>query len=283
MLKIGLVILNFLTYCDTLESLFSFKKSCVESLSISVYVVDNKSDPIKLEKFVDDVTRLDLVVKIISESENLGFSKGMNLGIRAALNDNCDFIACANNDIIYPAKFSFQPFMKIFEENEKIGVIGPKILNNQGLNQNPYLIKKEKKSRLFYILIYSNILGRLFYFLKGYLTSFFSVRSRGSQNLPTGCYYALHGAFFVLTPSYLRLFKNLDPGTFLFCEELILAERNYQNKLFMYYTNDVCVLHKEDSATNFMFCNNSFKKINFILNENYKSYRYFLKKYIFKS
>lgn len=87
----------------------------------------------------------------------------------------------------------------------------------------------------------------------------------------------------VLTPTYFKFYNNLDPNSFLYNEELILAERVRQKRLKMFYLNELTVFHKDDSSTNKMFGKNSLKKLNFVLNENYKSRSYFLKKYIWNT
>ena len=144
-------------------------------------------------------------------------------------------------------------------------------------NKEKINLKKLIKQKI----IFTNPIGKMIFFLFGYKNIFFQKRKKMvikedfSQNV-----YALHGSFIVLTPSYFKYYKNLDPNTFLYNEELILAERIRQKNLKMFYTDKLTVMHKDDSSTNEMLGKNSLKKINFILNENYKSRSYFLKEYI---
>jgi GT2 family glycosyltransferase len=286
--KIGLVILNFLTYEDTLESIKTLDKTLVKNVDLKIYVVDNKSDSNKFKELQENIQDMnsEFDITYIASSENLGFAKGMNIGIDKARENGCNFVICSNNDIIYNQLIDFNKFIEIFNKDNSIAIIGPKILSPDGINQNPYMLKNQEKSSLIkfikHKLIFSNIIGKLVFFIFGYKNYFFrnKIKNVNTELIPSQYIYALHGSFMIFTPSYFKFYNNLDPNTFLYNEELILAERVLQKNLKIFYTNEVTVFHKDDSSTNKMLGKNSFKKLNFVFRENYKSRSYFLKEYI---
>ena len=137
--KIGLVILNFLTYEDTLESIKTLDKTLVKNVDLEIYVVDNKSNSEKfkeLQKNIQDMN-IEFDITYITSSKNLGFAKGMNLGIDKARENGCNFVICSNNDIFYKDPISFKKFIDIYKMDTSIAVMGPKILDLNDENQNP--------------------------------------------------------------------------------------------------------------------------------------------------
>jgi GT2 family glycosyltransferase len=91
--KIGLVILNFLTYEDTLESIKTLDKTLVKNVDLKIYVVDNKSDSNKFKELQENIQDMnsEFDITYIASSENLGFAKGMNIGIDKARENGCNF------------------------------------------------------------------------------------------------------------------------------------------------------------------------------------------------
>jgi len=98
----------------------------LESLRLLTYenfetiIVDNGSveEPVKplIEKFPE--------VQFIVNEENLGFAGGNNIGIRAAKGDYLIFL---NNDT-EPKPDFIEPLLKVFRENESVGMASPKII-----------------------------------------------------------------------------------------------------------------------------------------------------------
>jgi len=284
--KIGLVVLNFITYSDTYELIVSLKNNS-DYYNFIVYIVDNKTEIDKYRSLQNKILSLQLNFQIVylSSKDNLGFAKGMNIGINEAKRNDCSYIICSNNDIVYNKRINFKKFTDIYIKDKSIAVIGPKILNPDMINQNPYIIYNRLKtdflSKLKQKLVFSNFLGKYIFFIRGILKNMINKNSHIQEKLDSSQYiYCLHGSYFVLTPVYFNYYKDLDPNTFLYVEELILAERVKSKKLKEYYYNEMEVFHKDDSSTNEMLGKDSLKKTLFVLNENYKSLKYFMKEYV---
>ncbi len=282
-MQIDLVILNFLTYEDTYENIKSLVYATnYRETDLEIIIVDNLSNEKKLNSLKFKLDKFNLNIRYVVSSKNLGFANGMNLGIK---HSRKQFVICSNNDILYE-KFDFKNFLSPYFNDSKIAVIGPSIKNLNNKYQNPYitddvdwnLLKRKIKNYLFF----GSSFGYIFYYFWSLKNEILN-KNNTSKNIKTDSQYvyALHGAYFMLTPTYFKYYQGLDENTFLFSEELILAERVKSKLLKEFYYSEEEVIHKEDSATNILL-NKRLKKLNFILKENYKSRKYFFEEYIWK-
>ncbi|HFD7561534.1 TPA: glycosyltransferase [Providencia rettgeri] len=280
---IGLVILNYKTYQDSFELLKTLD-DLILNIDLKIFIVDNETIPSELEKLKSNKFKLN--ISYIPIKENLGFANGMNQGIEQAKISGCKYIICSNSDILFPKDFSFERFLMPYEIDTKIAVLGPKITNLSGENQNPLYIndpfQKNLKNYLVKKILLTPFLGKFLYISRGVFKEFFNKKNKPNTiSEPKGGYvYCLHGSFFMLTPSYFENYQGLDSNTFLYFEELIISKRVNNLGLYSKLNYSVNVIHKEDSSTNFKFKNKKLAKTLFILKENYKSLSYFLKSYI---
>lgn len=118
--KVFIIIINFNGQADTRECLTSLAK--LDYPDFEVVVVDNASR----EKFSLVGLDLDLKIKLIQNSENLGFSGGNNLGIKYALQNNADYILLLNNDTAISPDF-LTKLVEAGETSQKFGILGSKI------------------------------------------------------------------------------------------------------------------------------------------------------------
>lgn len=81
-------------------------KDFFESLSVQtydnlvLYVIDNKSPDCSVNECKKYEALLPFEVKYILNDDNYGVAKGNNLGIEAALKDECEYVLLSNNDIV---------------------------------------------------------------------------------------------------------------------------------------------------------------------------------------
>jgi GT2 family glycosyltransferase len=62
----------------------------------------------------------------INSGANLGFAKGVNIGIKKALEDKADYVVLLNNDTSSNNDFLL-PLVEVLERNKQIGIAGPVI------------------------------------------------------------------------------------------------------------------------------------------------------------
>lgn len=282
---IALVILNYKTYIDSYELIKSIYDNN-SSNEVTVFLVDNETNESELSKLKCLIEGFGLDVHFLPQENNLGFARGMNVGIDKARKLGFDFVVCSNNDVLIPGGFCFHELIEPYHGDNNIAWIGPQIINLDSIEQNPLYYKNpfgsSSKERLIKFIFLLPFLGRTLFILRGLFKEFFvgSTSSISSDTIKSGYVYSLHGSFFLLTPSYFSHYKNMDNNTFLYYEELILSKRLEKASLTCYLNTVAKVIHKEDSSTDAIFGNSSFRKALFVLKENYRSLSYYLKNYI---
>jgi len=281
-IKFALVILHYLVLKDTEELLDRIIQSDV-SERLNIYVVDNGSNNGTGEALYRRYSKFKNI-RVLILSENLGFAKGNNVGIKKALDDGNDFIICSNNDVILDITEDFlNRVVDVYKNDNLIALIGPNIINLNGSKQNPVVWSRPDYDRMMFKLkfIYETKLGKLFYYAKHLMMDkLLYFRNHVCEDKGSGYVYALHGSFLIFTPTFFRYFGGFDEGTFLYCEEIILAEMIYRKNLKAFYDEDIFVTHKEDVSTDFYLKRSNLSKLKFSLRYNYESYKYFLEKYL---
>ena len=129
-MELGVVILNYNNYHDTIKCVDSILKNTSVD---KIVIVDNNSSNIsikKIQNFID--TKNDKHAKkfkLIVNNLNLGYAKGNNIGVRYLVSKNAKYIAVLNNDIIVPNDV-FRNLINKLLKNSSIGFISPLIINN---------------------------------------------------------------------------------------------------------------------------------------------------------
>lgn len=106
--------------------------SCLKSISekiksnYQIIVVDNNSQ----DKTVQEIKKSNIAVELIQQSENLGFSKGNNIGVKKALAKLFFFL---NPDTLI-VDLDIERIVRMIEE-EKVGIVAPKLMLKNGTPQ----------------------------------------------------------------------------------------------------------------------------------------------------
>lgn len=116
------VVPNWNNYADTKKCLDSLVRSTYANLK--VILVDNGSSDDSGARLKAEFTD----IKVMLNDENLGFARGCNVGIRAALDDaDCAYVLLLNNDAVATQQFLEQA-LATAEANPQIGLVGGKVL-----------------------------------------------------------------------------------------------------------------------------------------------------------
>lgn len=178
-------------------------------------------------------------IYIIHSAANLGYAKGNNLGFRVLYElHRIPYILVTNNDILFHdnsirLKFLIDDFI----EDDSIGIVGPKVIGIDGFPQSPGV-----DLTLFQRVWRNYLLGPIPFFRKFAITDLGNVENRGYV-------YRIIGAFFILRASAFKEIEMFDENTFLYGEELILAERLRAKGYKVFYEPTVTVLHEEGHST----------------------------------
>ncbi|MED3897042.1 glycosyltransferase [Priestia aryabhattai] len=272
------VILHYLTNDDTSKCVKSIQQ-CNQNQDFNIVIVDNASHNESFLSIKEEFSNLSNVY-FIENDYNMGFAQGNNIGYDYAKNIlKASFIVILNNDIIVKDR---EIYIKIKESYKKYNyhIMGPDIISliDEG-HQNPLSNVTSSKKE-----IYSNITRYTLLLLLNYIyieeliiklkkKLFFSKQEKLKvenfneikENIP------LHGSFLIFSPSFI--IKNneaFDGRTFLFLEEDILFYKAKINNYKTLYYPEICVLHKEDSSTDFL-TKSKLKKRRFIYKNLIKS------------
>lgn len=258
MKKIGIVILNYLNYNDTIECVDSLKEQVNQNFE--VVIVDNASNN---ESFnvLDNLYKNKEKIHVLKTKKNLGYAKGNNFGI-----EYCKYklkvnnLLIVNSDVIFTDK-NYTDYFINKSIPSTVGAIGTKIIGSDGLNQNPVYTPIHSK-RVFKDAVYFTMddIGFIKYYaaLKNTLKNK-QVKSNDETPITQkkGSSYILHGSAIFLTEHYLNKMDGFYPETFLYYEENIIAIIMDKMRLSMIYTDDTEIYHKEDQSSAMSFGNSS--------------------------
>jgi hypothetical protein len=209
---IGIVILNYMTFEETMNCIASVRDTC-RSL-YRIYVVDNASPDGSFGR-LSSTYGSDEDVVLIESRVNKGYSAGNNLGVLKALEDGCMHILVSNSDIIYH-ECAIDGLKGFLEEKKRAGIAGPKILDENGdvSEISRIFLKTGIKEKLFATtrlraLNFRNIY-RTYY---GLDKSFDEIQK----------VYHLVGCCFMMKRELAEKVVPFDENTFLYEEELILG------------------------------------------------------------
>lgn len=183
---------------------------------------------------------------IVDSQENLGFAKGNNLGAEYAKTNifngigRKDYLLFSNNDIVIKDEDIVEALVDKISTLPDAAVIGPKIIGLDGKFQGPYPFQKFM-DRHFWIYW-----GNLFMSKKK------KVERLGldySEHAQEGYYYWVSGSFFLMKAQDFFDCGEMDPATFLYCEEPILSERLKKIGRKVYYYPAVSVIHEHGVTT----------------------------------
>lgn len=289
---ICLVILHYLDDKTTIECVDSILNS-INLENYRVIIVDNGSNNSSYER-MKEYYKNEQKVEVIKNQENLGFSRGNNVGYYYVKKKyQPEFILVGNNDLEF-SQYDFVEKLVKMKEVYNFDVAGPDIVDMEGIHQNPFRnqicsykkIKKLTRNRriILWVLKLKERLPFLekyewlekWYFSKG-------KKERNSRNIENACEdIVLHGACLIFASRYIKEQDTAFPEyTFMYMEEDILALRCKQEKYRMYYLPELKVLHKEMVSTKSKQSSNLKKNI-FFFSECIKAgkiYENLVKKY----
>lgn len=234
MKKVGIVILNYKSYRDTIRLISDLQKQKGD-IFLEIVVVDNDSPNEsvgEIDKYLSS-TEFIYNVYFIKNACNSGYAKGNNVGLQYLEQFNCDYVAILNNDIYFTSDFTFEALVNKYQTLENVGLVAPLQLNIE----NDIITTQVNIPTFFDDFCLAFYLGRKYnrkrnkYISKGYINSIVEKVD------------IVPGSFIFV--SY-NIFKNLsffDEGTFLFGEERCLAAKIKKSGLFNYIFTDLTYIH----------------------------------------
>lgn len=231
-MDISIIIVNWNTKKLLLKCIDSILKD-IRNFNVEIIVVDNASTDDSVQAVND---RFDSV-KVIRNSENLGFAKANNIGINESTGK---YICLINSDIVVKSG-CFNNLFEYMEKKPSIGMIGPRLLNTNGTLQTSC----KKFPSIWNTTTRALFLHKLF--------PNYSIFSTEEMN-----YFkhdkiievdALAGAFLMVRKEALVEIGLLDENYFFYSEDIDWCFRFWQYRWsVVFFPYSVCVHHDGGSS-----------------------------------
>lgn len=291
---IAFVILNYNVYQETKDCILSIIDK-IDTDSFAIVVVDNNSKDGSIDKLQKDFERNNCVA-FCRNSENLGFARGNNVGIRYAREKyNPKFICCLNNDTLLEQKGFYSKLIKTYEEYSP-AVIGPKIFKRDGevqafnfhmqsidayrqhleaieYDENLSLSKRVKRH-----LLNNSVIHSLNDLRHGKKVQNSGPKTTSNDMLELQKDVVLHGSCIIFTDIFFDAKLNgYDNRTFLYREEHLLYLMLKRNNLLSIYQPELEIRHlgdvstdsvcKDKNSKNKLKRDNEIKSLKIVINE----------------
>ena len=226
-MKFSVVIVNYASWPYTLR--------CIDSLygtgygDFNVVVVDNEGGA---------APEMSHTVRLIRNSENVGFARACNQGIRAS---DGEYIVLVNPDTLVEKGF-FEGLDGFFGENSGVGVAGPRIVDDEG---NLQLSARKELSFVSGLLGRTSLLTRLFP-----KSSLVRRLFPAAEELygPTAVDW-VSGACMVVRRQALEEIGPMDERFFMYFEDADLCRRARKAGWLVYYLPQIEVLHHTGASS----------------------------------
>jgi hypothetical protein len=236
---LGIVILNYNTWIDTIECIKSIYRN-LKGETCKIYVVDNDSSQKPLPSIMDYIHRLDNIQLIVASS-NRGYSAGNNIGIKQAMLDGCDYILISNSDILFVDN-SILIMRDYLASNNEVGIVGPQVYNIAGDFQPFYMLSK------------LTVIGKLKnMFLQTPLSFFFKeFKKKYICDLEISKpqqVFGVSGCCFMMSRACAEYLYPLDERTFLYEEEYIIGVRMEKSFMQVHIIPNTHIIHAHGNST----------------------------------
>lgn len=223
-MKLSVVILNY-NVRYFLELCIKSVQAAIVDLDAEIIVVDNHSS----DDSCPMVKQLFPGVILIENKENLGFSKGNNIGVAQAKGE---YLCILNPDTVV-AEDTFQKIMGYADDVPKMGVLGCQLIDGRGL-----FLPESKRNIPTPIVSIKKILG----FSNAYYANHLSPSDTGKVDI-------LVGAFMFLRRKVYNEVNGFDEDYFMYGEDMDLSYKvlkaGYQN----IYFGKTTILHYKGEST----------------------------------
>lgn len=240
-MNLGIIVLNYETWQSTLNCLRSIVNTIVD-IEFVIYLVDNAS-PTKIPKEFQKFLRSHDNIVYIQNSINSGYNAGNNVGIKKAITQGHDQFLVVNNDIMFNDGDIFR-MMKVLRNNSNIGIVGPRIRDNDGEFQEINMgLPTTLRNKYLYILRKTPIK----YFIGNFLNRFIIKYTKDSDRLVE--VNAVSGACFLVSKACITEIFPFDEYPFLYEEEVILGAVLEKTRFKVVVDTEIVVNHEHGAST----------------------------------
>lgn len=233
-LNLSVIILSYNGLQNTLDCINSLKKAKKDHKKVEIIVVDNASVDGSREALANIKD-----IKLIANEKNLGFSGGMNTGIKYALKHNATHIVLLNNDTLVDENF----LTSLITSSKYADIISPKIYFAPGFEFHKKRYKKLELGKVIWYaggkIDWANILG---VHLGVDEVDHGQFGKSMQTNFATGCCMLVKSEVF-------EKIGLLDEKYFLYLEDMDFSVRAKKNGFIIIFDPKSIIWHKNASST----------------------------------
>lgn len=223
-MQLSIIILNY-NVKYFLELCLKSVEAAILDLDAEIIVVDNNSK----DDSCNMVKALFPKVELIENKENLGFSKGNNIGVLEAKGE---FLCILNPDTVV-AEDTFVKLLAFSKNKEKLGIVGCKLINGVGS-----FLPESKRNIPYVKTSIKKILGNS----DSYYANHLSENESGKVDV-------LVGAFMFLKRDVYNEVTGFDEDYFMYGEDIDLSYKVLRSGYNNYYFADTTVIHYKGEST----------------------------------
>lgn len=255
-MKTLIICVNYNSHNELINYLESVKNSikmCNEVHSVDVLIADNSALKIELSNVYD------YNIKHVFIGKNTGYFGAITYILKKEeiKLEGYDYVAISNVDLLMDKNFFVNLYNQKFEES--IGCIAPKIYSiTEKRNRNPKVINRysAKKMRLLRLMYKYPVLYCT------YAVVFHKLRRKGVHKSDEKFIYAPHGSFMLFTKKFIPFLYSMKYPTFLFGEEIFIAENLRARSLKVEYC-PVLLINDIDHVSTARLTNKKYFKFNY--------------------
>lgn len=204
----------------------SVEETC-KNIDLEIAVIDSM-----ISRFAKDIIKERYPsVKYLPFKENLGYARGVNIGIK---NSGGKYILILNPDIILTNKSIFK-MMNYMEKHADIGMLGPCMLNFNGIYQKTFFSYYKPAT----ILARRSFLGKLGWFKKVLADFLMSDSDPSKTQTPDW----LMGSAIMVRRESLKKVGLMDERFFMYFEDVDWARRFWHNDYKVVYYPEAKIYH----------------------------------------
>ena len=249
--RVAIILLNYKSWEDTLTEVETIHRLFHVDWK-DVIVVDNCSPNESAEKLEKAADKRFILIK---SKKNDGYAAGNNIGLRYAVDSGFDYAWILNNDIIIDDPDLITQMLEVFDHDPNVAVVNPDIYAPDGHMFNRDAVRYTFLDMTLGILHYRKK-GRRINDLGGY-----------------GYVYRPQGCCMMIDLKKSAAVGHLDDHTFLYCEEVILAERLLRKQYRCACCYLAKVIHNHSTTVKSVLSKKNIIRINM------QSFRYYLTEY----
>ncbi|WNH09590.1 glycosyltransferase family 2 protein [Thalassobellus suaedae] len=223
-MKLSIIILNY-NVRYFLELCLKSVEAAIANIDAEIIVVDNNSE----DDSCNMVRACFPEVNLIENKENLGFSKGNNVGVLQAKGE---YLCILNPDTVV-AEDTFVKVLEFSENQDNLGIVGCKLINGGGL-----FLPESKRNIPTVNVAFKKILG----FSKDYYANHVDKNENGEVDI-------LVGAFMLIKKNVYNEVGGFDEDYFMYGEDIDLSYKVLKKGYKNYYFGKAIIIHFKGEST----------------------------------